>query len=429
MDNIPINTRFSNKVIVDTFNNKVLLHNRKIFSTKIKELLKFLYPDPDNVIIFGTGRFTSLYYSSGDIDTTQFSRKGIETPKKLIKWLSHILKNLKKHNLTFLEIKSGFNPYYNIDIGKIDSENYNTLNGINSIIKDYNPKYIREELKKKGLNDLIKLVSNSPKITKWMELFETLRQKYTLRWTEEEFFKGYKIVDNNGKKEQINFIDTLYQPMFTKLDILVNVDERIIPVDCLYKMSEYSILNIKNNLLLNALFMLLNGRILKFIKRINGYNIVFDKKDKINSIYDIWKILYKYRYLISINKYTEPLIDWIKLNGFKDKSTIIQILNNCIVHLSLISENIVNREKQNNIYNNLKKILDDAKKEKNKKILKDITENNKYITDILNEQIREQLYTIGLLPLKPIYFPRIYNSFLPRTKQQYKHNAKIFDIK
>lgn len=412
-----IPSKQSEIVVRDNFQNKNILERRQQFSTELKNAIKQLAFDPKNVVIYGTGSLKSLYYSSGDIDLIQNKTGQYKDYKTFYNFLLKVLDNIDKDDTTyFLEIKSGIDADSLVDIGYIDTTQINMIDDLSESINNYNYNDIVRDMKHKKMDDILHYVKKKPSFKDWLQLYEQLRLKWTLRWTMEEVRKGYKMGRLGNK---ITFKETLYQPAFTKIDTIKIVDDRIISVDMTYYLSSYSVKTFNNSLLVNMFRMYYDGKYVKVIKRLLAYYRIF-KKDSINEIIDLWKFLITYDGLIKVKSYTDILIEFINKSKFKYSNEINRQLNNVITFIGLIDNRVYPESQQEKLANEMRKLIAFVNNKKEKQFDSLLIKVLRHIDNFLNKKALNHLKQYNFIPFKKEFIPSFFDS-IPAD-----NNGKIY---
>ncbi len=405
------------------------LKDKRTINKQILKGIGTITSDKENTVPFGSWIYKSQLYPS-DVDLVEITAKCCDLETVIPYFVKKTKKVVKKIQETrgayFGDIKAGFDYAFKINIGDLT---YNKIG--NSKITGYNAEHIKHEYLKlreldiidnKELKKLNDLTPNNIDNAGFETLYDTLREKFLLRWTPSEILKGKKSLSGN---RIITLTEAIQMPTMTKIDMIMLVNERFI---------EFS----------NVLVYVLkdekgNETVLNFA----------NKQDKLELIEDLKYEVQKYAYSIknfkpfkmvkriwSIARLTKdkPMVK--KLTGLmqtdlgrlsqivSEIETLLLILSNVkSPPLSAMLEQIDNfKYRMSNVFeipididyiiNTVDKITKTKlKTTQNKKLaITKLKDMKKYIMKFINEITLLQLKKLGLLPIPANYLPPDYET-------------------
>lgn len=377
----------------------------------------------DNIVPFGSWTYKSQLYP-GDIDLIELEQHCCdikEATKKFVKDTKKIVKKIKKSRGYYLgDIKAGIDISYLIDIGEIgyDREGRAT-------IKNYNPEYIKHQIEKKlvltkiipekTLIELLRLIKNEVNQEEYEKLYTYLRDKWLLRWSEQEILKGNKQLDG---KRKITLGQAINMPTMTKIDMWTNINgtfiefSNVLTYFLVDKQGNKRLLNFQNDIrnLVNDLkyevqkyaFSEKDFRPYKMLKRM--WSIArMTKDEKMLSIItplmqtDLGR-------LSQMSSEMETLINILEKVKTPPIPTIMKQLDNYKWKLGNVFEVDINTKK---MIDEIKEMMKHNKNRKaDKEYLKEnLTNIRKYINGVVADVTIEELRKIGLYPPPKSYLP------------------------
>lgn len=195
------------------------------------EVKRFTFDKKHPAEKFGSFVFRAQRYA-GDLDLTEIVRYHTEkgTITNFIKKLKLILLDLDKDHI-FSEFKAGFDYDYMFSVGEL-------RNGIYTPDKDFATKlnkiYLSNLLTDEEYDSMVnalEIVKKSHDTTihemAYDYIYDTMRNRYTLRWTKIELLRGFKILGNNSK---YLLTDALKDDGIVKIDIISIINNKYVEV-------------------------------------------------------------------------------------------------------------------------------------------------------------------------------------------------------
>lgn len=211
-----------------------ILEKREELSHQARRVIRIV-TSAMNVLPVGTFKYNVFKYP-GDIDIFEdldaccsFNDARLSAAKRI---QSIIEKILADGTIMFVEFKAGYDLRYKIYTGVV-----------NTHIEDYNPELIRRDitnlfeaglLTTRDYETLWHLVKEVPTMDDIIDLNETLRNFWVVRWNADEIACGYKILPGNYKL----YLDiAVAQGSIVKLDTIAYVDGRYVEVTNFFMIS------------------------------------------------------------------------------------------------------------------------------------------------------------------------------------------------
>lgn len=414
------------------FDKTTKLKNLSSIPKEIKNTLKTSTYNEKNSIPFGSWIYKSQQYP-GDIDLLEIEERCCSVPeatKKFVKVTQSLVdKILKTRKFYIGDIKAGLDHIYMLDIGNINYDNNGNFN-----ITGYNPNKIRKELSilysanyisKKEFENLMKLVpENIDKIT-FETLYDTLRDKWLLRWSAKEIKQGYKIL---APKRKYTLDEAINQPTMTKIDLWTNISGKFLEVSNVltYIMKDKN----GNKQLLNFMndpqnyVEQLKGEVQKYIFSSKSYK-------PFKAVKRMWAIARKIKdpnmvklltpvmqsdlgRLSQINSELETLILILENVKTPPMASMLSQLDNMKYRLQNVYEVDIKNEELIKIFSKLVN-----RKLKKSTLITNLKDLKKYFKKVIDDATVKELNRIGLWPI-PF-------SYLPSGKQK-KAEHKMPDI-
>lgn len=380
--------------------NIIALKPSSSITNDVRGAMDLLAINKDKIRPFGSWIYKSQLYP-GDIDLLEAAYhccSPSEAAKVFAKKLQKIVKNIMNTRYTYVgDIKAGMDKRYIIDMGNIDY-------GARNIIEGYDYKNVRNQLRKLRNNKLLtsseyetmkNLAIQDISIENFEKLYNLLRQKWLLRWSEDDILNGYKTLTGNVKY----FLDSAIQDhTMTKIDVLKYINNKFVEVTNAYmlyytdKEGNHVLLNFRNDL--NRLAELLrldankliysptNFNPFKAIKRLWSMNRINRNFDNINIITPFMQT--DIGRLAQIKSEIETLILILISRKSPPIKTILKQINNFKTRLANIYQ-VDFDEKY------IDSIIDSIETLDVKEIVVKLNEIMKYIKEIMNKYSLEFL--------------------------------------
>lgn len=403
------------KIIKNMNGGQLPLKTQHILETKPKEsytnqindsikLISFSY---DDSIVFGSFIYKSQPYP-GDIDITEQIIECCdynEASKKLVKAFQMIIKRIHGKKGVYLgDVKAGYDPiifeffynrvYNNFDKNKVKEE----------LIKLKNDGYIED------ISDMLKLLNNKYfDEDNYLDLKDSIRKLYILRWNYNEIMKGYKILINNRK---FTLQQGISQITLTKIDMWYPINGKYIEVTNAFQLF-YQKQKGDNKIQLNYHSINLLEELKTEVKKYSSKHYLKPFK-MAKRMYSIARILHdistakpivelfrsELGLLNQINSEIETLILMLeKLPEPPMKQIKLQIDNFKTRLSSIINTNI----DLNNLYKNINVITENALSKE--KIIEILVKIHEYIKKIVSNDTLNYLKEEGLFPPPKKFLP------------------------
>lgn len=212
--------------------NDVLAVKPKSSLTKdIKDAIELISVNSKETIMFGSFIYKSQLYPS-DIDLIEnVTETGTieEATEVLVKKIQKVIKNIveQKAKGTYLgDVKAGMDTRYYINVGSnLDEFKANMKLISNQITKLYGDGLLTK-------NEFAEMKSHLiPDWKNYFKLYFLIRDKWILRWTQDELLAGYKLLPYNKK---ISLQETFVQNTHVKIDMWTPINGKYIEVTNLY---------------------------------------------------------------------------------------------------------------------------------------------------------------------------------------------------
>lgn len=387
------------------------------FTIPQKKAIKLLANKEKEIIPFGSFMLRAQKYPA-DIDLAEeikICKSKEDTIKEMKKIIDKIIKRIKNQRGIYLgDVKIGLDKVFmNINIGKLKNGeiydyNYNYL--INKIEELYDKNYITEE----EYDELEELIKEKPKVEDINKLSEYIRNKYILRWKENELIRGYKILPPNRK---VTIKKALEDKTMIKIDIWIPIYGRYIEATNFYileylKNGECIILNLPENYLetieenlkyeveklyYNNVFF----KPFKLVKRMFAMGRLKNDKRILNKLFPI--ISSDASLLSQINSEIEVIISILEKIKRPPYATLEKQIDNFKNRISNITEIKINEEA---IDEDIDYIVEHIGHYKNDIIIEKLKKIKKYFTKKINEYTMNYLRKVKLIPPPRDYLPK-----------------------
>lgn len=385
-------------------------------SNKINRAISIISLDENNIQRFGSWIYSSQLYPADidliETDTTCCSKK--EAVKFFAKGLQKIVNRIIKTRGVYLgDIKAGLDEVFMIDMGQLI---YDT-NGTASIT-GYYPNLVKEQLQslkdsknltKDEYNYLMSFVKNNMTQLDYENLYDALREKWLLRWSEEEILKGFKELPSG---RAITLEKAISQPTMTKIDVWMNIYGRFLEITNVFSFywtdnkKSHELLNFENDIdnLVDALrdevrkyaFSIKYFKPFKMVKRL--WSIA-----RLTGDNQMIKILTPFMQsdagrLNQINSEIETLISILENVKNPPMATILDQIDNFRNRLANVYEIKWDQDEVDSLIQTI--IVNKKNNIKNKdKIINTLKEMKKYFVTLVNSETTKYLKKNGLLPL------------------------------
>ncbi len=238
--------------------------------------------NPEKIIHYGSAAKKAMYLSSSDIDLIEnVSPRNSEELAGKIKQIVH---NIEKTKLCYLgDFKSGTDPYFECDIGKIQGKK----------IKGFKKGQVVEFVKSQPFTEktkILELLKKPMGIENYLKLQELMRQDQVLRWSRDELLQGYK----NLRGTKIMLADTIKdESSMTKIDTIqwIDTENRLIELTNYFKVSNskegFDAKDYAASLQQDIIKTYYNGNLFKMCKRMISYSLLKKDARTVKKVYQI----------------------------------------------------------------------------------------------------------------------------------------------
>lgn len=237
--------------------------------------LKSSYPDsvdkaayliafnPEKLVHYGSSAKKAMYLSSSDIDLIEPIKQN--EADDLARKIKKIVLNIAKEPLVYLgDFKSGLDPYYTLDIGRISKRK----------IIGYDKEKFRNFVQAVNFThkkELLELSSSSITIPKFLTIQELMRKDQILRWSKAELLQGFKVL----RGEKVMLADCIKdERAMTKIDTIQHIEAegRLVEITNYFKLSSsarsFDAREYAESLKRDIVKLFYNGNAFKMCKRI-----------------------------------------------------------------------------------------------------------------------------------------------------------------
>jgi len=197
------------------------------YTPQVLQNIQLLSFKKDNAVPFGSFIF-KIQKFPGDIDLIETFEDCISIDdvihkfkKKLIQVIKHII-DLKLHYM--VEFKMGLDHRFIFDIGYLKDGIYHQ--NIDNIIENVSSLYDHDLLNDYDLSFIDQYLYKND-TSSYDMLFNFFRDKYIIRWSDQDILNGYKILIGNKK---ITIDEALRHKTYVKIDMITLINNRFVEI-------------------------------------------------------------------------------------------------------------------------------------------------------------------------------------------------------
>lgn len=384
--------------------------NPNSYSSDINNAIKIISIDPEETEVFGSFSFKALKFPT-DLDLLE-EVEGCCNKEDIVneteKDIKDVVRKIMKSKDSYVsELKAGLDKIYMIDLGEFKK---NILTGF-----DYKKVALQlDQLRKYGFltddefDEVIQYVKPNITNLEYQKLFDFIRNKFIIRWNQDEIIKGKKSLPNN---RTITLNDALYDKTLVKLDMWAPINNRYVEVTNFFVIRSVDKSGHKEdvNLELDIIPDLLE-EVLKFMSGLYYKPYKYAKR--------LWSLALAIRDIETIKLIT-PLLnsDASRLNVINnDISVIIGMIENISkppIHF-LIKEidnfkNIIGnissiKLKEDQLFEQIDDIVQNYYKMEKEKFIESLEAIKDYLQEEINQYALNYMKSVNLYPLPEKFY-------------------------